>query len=124
MCRGSTGERHGQARIVRHRAVEVETAAAHCWTALLAGCDSAGRWELAPRLRRLSEATSLYTGPHWWFADGAVHRRRVAGAQSSIEEAIEDGDGGDFARAFIGYDHAMASAVVCAASPDRKPSRA
>ncbi|MFF5987720.1 hypothetical protein [Prauserella flavalba] len=124
LCRSTTGERHGRARVVRHRAAEVETAAAHCWTALLAGCDAAGRWELRPRLRSLSEATSLYAGTRWWFTDGSVHRRRVAGAQTSIEDAIADGDGGEFARAFIGYDHAMASAVVCAASTTRQRSRA
>nr|WP_245992869.1 hypothetical protein [Prauserella muralis] len=101
---------------MRHRAEEVEAAAALCWTALLAGCEAGGRWELGPRLRRLSEATSQYAGTRWWFREGAVHRRRVASAQSRIEDAIADGDGQEFAAAFVGYDHAMASAVVCAQS--------
>nr|WP_243859254.1 hypothetical protein [Amycolatopsis arida] len=99
--------------VLRHRAEEADTAATHCWTALLAGCDTAGRWALGPRLRQLSEATSLYVGTRWWFTDGATYRRRVAQSQRHIEDAIADGDGQEFARAFVGYDHAMASAVVC-----------
>ncbi|MEU6645777.1 hypothetical protein ABZ863_24945 [Saccharomonospora sp. NPDC046836] len=122
-CAGTTGEARTRATVVRHRAAEAETAAAQCWTALLAGCDSAGRWELSPRLRRLAEATSLYAGSHWWFAEGSVHRRRVASAQTSLEDAIADGDGGEFARAFVGYDHAMASAVMCAQSSTRSAPR-
>jgi exonuclease VII large subunit len=74
------------------------------------------RRDLGPQLRRLSEATSMQVGSRWWFADGAGHRKRVAGAQENLEEAIADGDGQEFALAFVGYDHAMASAVVCANS--------
>lgn len=113
-CRTATDDHHDRAVTVRRRAAEADTAAADCWTALLAGCGSVGPAELVPRLRRLSEATSLYAGTRWWFTEGSAHRRRVALAQSQLEEAIADGDGGEFARAFIGYDHAMASAVVCA----------
>ena len=98
------------------QAVRTDRAAAECWTALLAGCHSAGRRDLGPQLRRLSEATSMQVGSRWWFAEGAGHRKRVAGAQENLEEAIADGDGQEFALAFVGYDHAMASAVVCANS--------
>jgi hypothetical protein len=108
------------ARPLLDQAVRTDRAAAECWTALLAGCGSAARRELGPQLRRLSEATSMQVGSRWWFQDGAGHRRRVAGAQENLEEAIADGDGQEFALAFVGYDHAMASAVVCAGNPSRK----
>ncbi|GAA3571849.1 hypothetical protein GCM10022222_65030 [Amycolatopsis ultiminotia] len=99
------------------QALATDRAADECWTALLAGCGTAARRGLAPQLRRLSEATSEQVGPRWWFAEGAGHRRRVAGAQENLEDAIAEGDGQEFALAFVGYDHAMASAVVCAHSP-------
>ncbi|HET6710642.1 hypothetical protein [Amycolatopsis sp.] len=104
------------ARPLLDQAVRTDRAAAECWTALLAGCGTAARRELGPQLRRLSEATSMQVGSRWWFAEGAGHRRRVAGAQENLEEAIAEGDGQEFALAFVGYDHAMASAVVCANS--------
>ncbi|MDQ7806127.1 hypothetical protein Q5425_20485 [Amycolatopsis sp. A133] len=104
------------ARPLLDQAVRTDRAAAECWTALLAGCGTAARRDLGPQLRRLSEATSMQVGSRWWFADGAGHRKRVAGAQENLEEAIADGDGQEFALAFVGYDHAMASAVVCANS--------
>jgi hypothetical protein len=95
------------------KTIETDTAT-HGWTALLADCRSSGRWGLGPRLRQLSEATSEHA--RWWSTDGSCHRSRIARAQSDIEDAIADGDGQEFARAFLGYDHAMASAVVCAAT--------
>ena len=101
------------ARPLLEAAVRTDRAAAECWTALLAGCHSAARRDLGPQLRRLSEATSLQVGSRWWFAEGAGHRKRVAGAQANLEEAIADGDGQEFALAFVGYDHAMANAGVC-----------
>ncbi|MGW4064886.1 hypothetical protein ACWEGE_41825 [Amycolatopsis sp. NPDC004747] len=104
------------ARPLLDQAVRTDQAAAECWTALLAGCGTAARRDLGPQLRRLSEATSMQVGSRWWFAEGAGHRRRVAGAQENLEEAIAEGDGQEFALAFVGYDHAMASAVVCANS--------
>ena len=104
------------ARPLLDQAVRTDRAAAECWTALLAGCGTAARRDLGPQLRRLSEATSMQVGSRWWFAEGAGHRRRVAGAQENLEEAIAEGDGQEFALAFVGYDHAMASAVVCANS--------
>ena len=100
------------ADIVLRRAAEADEAANACWTSLLAGCT--GTWNLDSRLRRLSEATSAHVGTKWWFDAGATHRRRVARAQGSIEDAITEGDGQEFAQAFMGYDHAMASALVCA----------
>ncbi|MDT7727942.1 MAG: hypothetical protein QOI21_4518 [Actinomycetota bacterium] len=105
-----------KAECVLGKAVKAEIAAGECWTSLLAGCATAGRWGLGPRLRQLSEATSEQVGTRWWSAEGARHRGRIARAQSHIEDAIADGDGQEFARAFVGYDHAMASAVVCAAT--------
>jgi hypothetical protein len=108
------------ARPLLDQAMRTDRAAAECWTALLAGCGTAARRDLGPQLRRLSEATSMQVGSRWWFAEGAGHRRRVAGAQENLEEAIADGDGQEFALAFVGYDHAMASAVVCANNPSRK----
>jgi hypothetical protein len=83
---------------------------------LLAGCGPAGRWGLTPKLRQLSEATSEHVGTRWWATEGSSYRGRIARAQSRIEDAIADGDGQEFARALVGYDHAMASAVVCAAT--------
>ncbi|MFF0149115.1 hypothetical protein ATK36_4591 [Amycolatopsis sulphurea] len=99
------------------QALATDRAADECWTALLAGCGTAARRGLAPQLRRLSEATSEQVGARWWVAEGTGHRRRVARAQENLEDAIADGDGQEFALAFVGYDHAMASAVVCAHSP-------
>ncbi|MDQ0379243.1 hypothetical protein [Amycolatopsis thermophila] len=111
------------ARAVLHHAGAAEAAAGACWVSLLAGCSVPGRWDLDARLRSLSEATSAYVGTKWWFNEGAPHRRRVAQAQGSIELAITEGDGQEFATAFAGYDHAMASAVVCARRPARSTTR-
>ncbi|WP_239154419.1 hypothetical protein [Amycolatopsis sp. FDAARGOS 1241] len=96
-----------------NQALATDRAAAECWTALLAGCGTAARRDLGPQLRRLSEATSVHVGARWWFAEGAGHRRRVASAQENLEDAIAEGDGQEFALAFVGYDNAMASALVC-----------
>ncbi|MBB4688488.1 hypothetical protein [Amycolatopsis jiangsuensis] len=105
------------AEVLLRQALITDRAADECWTTLLAGCGTAARRGLAPQLRRLSEAASEHVGTRWWFDEGAGHRRRVAGAQENLEDAIADGDGQEFALAFVGYDHAMASAVVCAHSP-------
>ncbi|MET9261551.1 hypothetical protein [Amycolatopsis sp. NPDC004079] len=108
------------AGLLLRQALVTDRAADECWTALLAGCGTAARRGLAPQLRRLSEATSEHVGVRWWFAEGTGHRRRVASAQENLEDAIADGDGQEFALAFVGYDHAMASAVV--ACPQRARS--
>ena len=100
------------AAVVWRRADEADAAAADCWAALLANCDSPGRRALAGRLRALTEATATYAGTSWWRSDGSHHRRRVALAQDRLTEAIRDGDGEDFAEAFVGYDQAVATTVV------------
>lgn len=100
------------AEVVWRRAGEADQAAADCWMALLANCDSPGRRALSGRLRGLTEATAIYAGTAWWRGEGSHHRRRVAQAQHQIVEAIIDGDGEDFAEAFVGYDQAVATAVV------------
>ncbi|KAA2263214.1 sugar ABC transporter substrate-binding protein [Solihabitans fulvus] len=102
------------ARVVLRRAETANRAAADCWTALLAGCNSNGRRVLSSRLRELSEATSVYAGTQWWLSDGAVHRHRVAEAEGRIDEAVREGDGAEFAEAFVGYDQAVATVVVLA----------
>ncbi|MGW4486981.1 hypothetical protein ACWEOE_24425 [Amycolatopsis sp. NPDC004368] len=107
------------ARALLHQALTTDRAATECWTALLAGCGSPARRGLGPQLRRLSEATSVHVGNRWWFAEGADHRRRVASAQETLEAAIADGDGQEFALAFVGYDHAMATALVSRAQAPR-----
>ncbi|TCP56281.1 hypothetical protein EV191_101222 [Tamaricihabitans halophyticus] len=100
------------ALVVQRKAESANSAAADCWTALLAGCDTPGRRALPGKLKDLSEATSVYAGTDWWFGTGSNHRRKVAGAQARIEDAIRSGDGEQFAEAFIGYDQAVAAAVV------------
>ncbi|MFC3451049.1 hypothetical protein [Amycolatopsis speibonae] len=99
---------------VLRNALLADRAAGECWTVLLAGCEFATKRGLDAQLRKLSEATAEHVGTRWWFADGAVHRKRVARAQENLVAAIAEGDGQEFALAFVGYDNAMAGAVVCA----------
>ncbi|WNV82357.1 sugar ABC transporter substrate-binding protein [Umezawaea sp. Da 62-37] len=99
------------AQAVRHRAETANSAAADCWTALVAGCTS-GRQTLVDELHHLSMATSQYAGTRWWLSHGSVHRRRVVEAEGRIDEAVRDGDGAEFAEAFVGYDQAVATVVV------------
>ncbi|MBB4968464.1 sugar ABC transporter substrate-binding protein [Saccharothrix violaceirubra] len=99
------------ARTVRHRAEVADRAAADCWLSLVAGCTS-GRETLIDSLHDLSEATSGYAGPQWWLSHGSVHRRRVAAAEHRIDDAVREGDGAEFAEAFIGYDQAVATVLV------------
>lgn len=117
LCAEREGTASEEVRTVRARADEVEAAAVRSWTVLLAGCRTADPPELVGRLRGLSEATARYVGKRWWFGAGSVHRHRVAGAQARLESALVESDGGEFARAFVTYDHAMAGAVVCARRP-------
>lgn len=112
---------HAGAHAVQHRATEADRAADACWASLLSG--SASGCGLDARLRRLSEATSVYVGTKWWFSEGSAYRQRVARAQGGIEDAITEGDGQEFARAFMGYDHAMASALVCTGERGRGKHR-
>ncbi|HEY3259532.1 MAG TPA: hypothetical protein VGJ95_04570 [Pseudonocardiaceae bacterium] len=97
-------------------ATEADAAAADCWTALLANCDSPGRRLLPGKLRALTEATASYAGGSWWHAEGSHLRRRLAEAEHELVEAVRDGDGEDFAEAFVGYDQAMATTVVAVQS--------
>jgi hypothetical protein len=107
-----TASLRASADMVRRKAYEAESAAAECWTALLAGCDGPGTRVLPRRLRELSEATSMFAGTRWWFGRGATHRERVDRAQERIEEAVAERDGEDFAEAFVDYDQAVATVLV------------
>jgi hypothetical protein len=100
------------AEVVRRSAEQADTAAAECWSALLGGCDSPGRRVLPQRLRQLADATAFYAGTAWWYGDGSRHRTRIARARERIEEAVAERDGAEFAEAFIGYDEAVATAVM------------
>jgi DNA-binding FadR family transcriptional regulator len=100
------------ADVLWRRASEADQAAADCWMALLANCGSAAQRALPNCLHGLTEATAYYAGTGWWRGDGAHHRHRVSQAQHQIVEAVLDGDGEDFAEAFVGYDQAVATAVV------------
>jgi hypothetical protein len=101
----------GSAQAVEYRAREANRAAAECWTSLVAGCTS-GRQTLINELHYLSLAASQYAGTRWWLSHGSVHRRRVVEAEGRIDDAVRDGDGAEFAEAFVGYDQAVATVVV------------
>jgi hypothetical protein len=107
---------------LRLPAARADAAAAECWTALLAGCDSASH-TLPGRLRELANATSSYAGAAWWNGDGAYHRGRIDQARARIEEAVAERDGADFAEAFVGFDQAVATALVRAHNRLRSPAR-
>jgi hypothetical protein len=100
------------AQVVRRHAEAADEAAAECWTALLAGCNAPARRALPARLRELTEATSLYLGTRCWFSPGSPHRLRVTDAEAWITDAVRDGDGAEFAEAFVGYDQAVATALA------------
>ncbi|NYH80182.1 hypothetical protein FHR84_003531 [Actinopolyspora biskrensis] len=105
----SSGE---SAHAVRRKAEEADTAAAGCWAALLGGCHPPERRALPGRLSALAEAAARYVGRGWWAAQGSGYRRRVAEAQLRINDAVREGDGAEFAEAFVGYDQAVATAVM------------
>jgi len=113
---GSAGEGDNEPReraeALRRRAGEADQAAADCWMALLANCGSTAQRALPNYLHDLTAATADYAGTGWWFGEGAHHRHRVTQAEHQIIEAVRDGDGEDFAEAFVGYDQAVATAVV------------
>ncbi len=111
------------ADVVSRRAKEADAAAAECWAALLAGCDAPGCHTLPVRLRALSDATSDYAGMRWWLGRGSQYRHRVGWAQERIEEAVAERDGADFAEAFVGYDQAVAAALVNAHSRLETPTQ-
>jgi hypothetical protein len=111
------------AQVVQRTAQHANSAAAECWAALLAGCDSPGRKMLPSRLRELSDAAGVYAGSQWWYGEGSHHRRRVAESQARIEDAVVEHDGAEFAEAFISYDQAVATAVVHAHNRLRSAAR-
>jgi hypothetical protein len=115
-----TAAARSAAENLRRRAAEADVAAADCWTALLANCDSPGRRTLADRLHALTDAAAAYAGEDWWYGDGAHHRRRVARAQLELVEAARAGDGAEFAEAFVGYDQAVATTVVAVQKGQKK----
>ena len=100
------------AEVIQRSAAQADADASECWSALLGGCDSPGRRELPHRLRQLSDAIAFYAGSAWWYGDGSRHRVRITSARERIEEATAERDGAEFAEAFIGYDEAVATAVV------------
>jgi hypothetical protein len=119
---GSAPPERASATAVRRRAEEANSAAAGCWTALLGGCQSPERRTLSSTLNALADATSAYVGTRWWFGHGSVHRRKVAEAQLRISDAVREGDGAEFAEAFVGYDQAIATAVVSVPSKLESPT--
>jgi hypothetical protein len=108
--------------VVRRHAEAADAAAEECWTALLAGCDSPSRRILVAKLHELTAATSVHVGARCWFSSGSPHRQRVTDAEARIADAVRAGDGEEFAEAFVGYDQAVATAVVSVQS--RMGSRA
>ncbi len=121
----ATGPARGprSALTVRRRAEEADTTAVTCWAALLGGCHPPARRDLPTQLTALAEATSRYVGTRWWSGDGAGHRRKVAQAQLRINDAVREGDGAEFAEAFVGYDQAIATAMVSVGDHIGEPAR-
>ncbi|MHA6798501.1 hypothetical protein [Bounagaea algeriensis] len=111
------------AQEVRRCAEAAEFTAYGCWNALRGGCRSAERTLLPARLDDLVQAASEYVDLRWWHGSGSPHRRRVAEAQQRIDEAVHEGDGAEFAEAFVGYDQALATAMVSARSTVESSTR-
>lgn len=105
---------------VQRCAEAADSTAAGCWAALLGGCQSVERQDLPVRLRALADATCGYLGTSRWV--GSAHRRRVAEAHLRINDAVREGDGAEFAEAFVGYDQAVATAVVSVNSDVEAPA--
>ncbi|AOS61669.1 hypothetical protein [Actinoalloteichus hymeniacidonis] len=97
-------------QMVRQSAEEADRAAADCWLGLLAGCDSPARRDLIGRLRVLFDALSSEAGRDHW--RDSAHRLRVAEATSRVGDAVDEGDGAEFAEAINNYDQTVATAVV------------
>ncbi|GAA4434844.1 hypothetical protein GCM10023148_41220 [Actinokineospora soli] len=70
------------------------------------------------RLRELGVSTSAYAG-----GLGPGDRGRMERAASRIVEAVADRDGAEFAEAFVGYDQAVATALVRVCSQPRSAAR-
>lgn len=105
-------------RRVHRFACVADAAAGECWAALLAGCAAPGLRTLPGRLRDLGVATSAYSG-----GLGPGDRGRMERAAGRIVEAVADRDGADFAEAFVGYDQAVATALVRVYSQSRSAAR-
>ncbi|WP_440901245.1 sugar ABC transporter substrate-binding protein [Actinosynnema sp.] len=89
------------------RAEAADSAAAGCWLALVAGCDS-GRQAVLDAVRALTEEASGRAGD----LCGAVPRRRLVEAELRVDEAVREADGAEFAEALADYDQAAATVVV------------
>ncbi|WP_187352016.1 hypothetical protein [Allosaccharopolyspora coralli] len=87
-------------------------AAAGCWFALLGGCDSADRHHLPRLLDALTGAASERVERRGGADDLRDHRRRVGRAQQRILDAVQEGDGAEYAEAFADYDQVIASALA------------
>lgn len=85
---------------LRSVAEAANRAAANTWAALVGGCDPGGRSSLILTLHDLSTTTI-----------GSTHYRRVVEAEVRIDEAVREGDGAEFAEAFVGYDQAVATVL-------------
>jgi hypothetical protein len=111
-AKGDNDEAQERGDVLLRRASEADQAAADCWMALLANCGSTAQRALPNYLHDLTDAAADYAGTGWWCGEGAHHRHRVTQTEHQIVEAVRDGDGEDFAEAFVGYDQAVATAVV------------
>jgi hypothetical protein len=115
------GERPAGAGPVADAVRRVELDAQVAWASLLDDPDRPVGTGLAVALRRLSPAVGGFVGAEWWDGGGRPHRDRVAGYQLWLEEALVEGDGAGFARAFAGYDEALARAIGARLTAARAP---
>jgi hypothetical protein len=96
------------------RALAAERAAEDSWHALLGDCACARRGQFPDHLRLLSEAAGEYAGDDWWRGQGSRYRARVAEFEHWVAEALDEGDGEEFAGACAAYDAALAQAMATA----------
>ena len=94
------------------RALAAERAAEDSWFALLGDCACARRGQFPDHLRLLSEAAGEYAGDDWWRGQGSRYRARVAEFENWVAEALDEGDGEEFAEACAAYDAALAHAMA------------
>jgi hypothetical protein len=88
-------------------ALRVDAAATDSWHALLGGCTCAR--QLADRLHRLTTTAAAHLDAPRWHGG---HRERVGAFERWTAEALDEGDGAEFAEAFAGYDAALAHALA------------
>lgn len=116
---------------VRRRLGAAHLAARGCWAALLGGCDSPDRKVLPDRLRALSEATTIFVRAHHGAYDAyspgpsfaVANQHRASRAERRIDDAVRDGDGAEYAEAFIDYDQAVAAVFLSARAEWRTTER-